>query len=176
MNSKAEIRTEIRKQYATLSETEWKERSRALYRRIINEPEYQNAKTVFCYVSIKKEPDTWALMQKIIDDGKRLCVPRCKDDGSMVAVSVEKLSELQKGLFGIPEPSTKNEIVSRNEIDLMIVPAMAADAKGNRLGKGKGYYDRFLKGRTKGIWIVTFFMCDLPTESHDIPGERVFLG
>ena len=96
MNSKAEIRTEIRKQYANLSETEWKERSRALYRRIISEPEYQNAKTVFCYVSIKKEPDTWALMQKIIDDGKRLCVPRCKDDGSMVAVVLPQFDLLTR--------------------------------------------------------------------------------
>lgn len=176
MQSKTEIRKMLSRQYAALPEIEWKERSYALCCRILDEPEYKKAKTVFCYVSVKKEPDTWHLLQKIIDDGKSLCVPRCKDDGSMFAVPVEKLSDLQKGLFGIPEPAAKIKPVSPNDIDLMIVPALAADEDGNRLGKGKGYYDRFLNGRTKGVWIVTFFMRDLPTESHDVPGERVFWG
>lgn len=176
MTTKAEIRKELRKQYASMSETEWAERSRNLCSRILSEPLYQQAKSVFCYVSVKKEPDTRALMQQILKDGKRLCVPRCKDDGSMEAVPVNDPEELKNGLFGIPEPPETVAPFQPDEIDLMIVPALAADADGNRLGKGKGYYDRFLKGRREGIWIVTFFMCDFPTEEHDVPGERVFCG
>ena len=176
MKTKTEIRKELREQYASMSDAEWAERSRFLYGKIVAEPGYQQAKSVFCYVSIKKEPDTRALMQQILRDGKRLCVPRCKDDGSMEAVPVNDLDELKNGLFGIPEPSDTIVPLGADEIDLMIVPALAADTNGNRLGKGKGYYDRFLKGRTKGIWIVTFFIRDLPTEPHDVPGERVFFG
>lgn len=174
MESKTEIRRAIRKQYTDMSESEWEERSRAIFAQITAEPAYQKANSVFCYVSIKKEPDTRVLMQKILDDGKRLCVPRCKDDGSMAAVAVRDLAELKTGLFGIPEPPETASPVSPDEIDLMIVPALAADEHGNRLGKGKGYYDRFLQGRTKGIWIVTFFIRKLPMEPHDVPGERVF--
>ena len=176
MKTKSEIRQELRKQYAALSEREWGARSRDLMLRILNEPGYQSAKSVFCYVSIKKEPDTRALLQKILHDGKRLCVPRCKPDGSMEAVPVNSLDDLQKGLFGIPEPPQEIAPVSSDEIDLMIVPALGADKEGYRLGQGKGYYDRYLKGRTAGIWIVTFFMLDFPTEIHDVPGERVFFG
>lgn len=173
---KPEIRQELRKQYAALSESEWEARSRNLCSRILNEPGYQIAKSIFCYVSIKKEPDTRALMQKILKDGKRLCVPRCKPDGSMEAVPVNSLDDLQKGLFGIPEPPQRIAPVSSDKIDLIIVPALAANKDGYRLGQGKGYYDRYLKGRTTGIWIVTFFMRNFPTEIHDVPGERVFFG
>ena len=139
MKSKNEIRDEIRQRSKSMTLSELKERSLSLYDRIINETGYQKAKSVFCYVSIQKEPDTRDLIQKILYDGKLLCVPRCREDGTMDAVPLRELSELKPGLFGIPEPPEEIVPVPAENIDLMIVPAMAADLNRNNFFRGFRY-------------------------------------
>lgn len=105
---------------------------------------WQNAKTVFCYVAYKYEPQTLALLQNALETGKTLCVPLCEEKGIMHAVKISDLSQLKIGAYGILEPPKSAQIVKPVQIDLAIVPCLGADKNKNRIGKGGGYYDRFL--------------------------------
>ena len=105
-------------------------------------PQYDNADIVMCYVSTKEEADTWWLLQKIIQDGKTLAVPRV--DGDMMEFYIlEDLNQLLSGKFGIFEPSHECELYIPKEGELMAVPGVAFDENCNRKGHGRGYYDKY---------------------------------
>lgn len=110
---------------------------------LCNYEEFKNAKVVFCYVSSNNEVDTFSLLDEIIRE-KTLTVPYCTDSfGNMICVKIDSVSELSLGHFGILEP--KNPVpFPKEKIDFAIVPGIAFDKEGYRLGYGKGYYDRFL--------------------------------
>lgn len=110
---------------------------------VLNSDEWKNAEVVFVFVSLKNEIDTSTLLLGALGSGKRLCVPRITGDGVMEAVEIKKLSELKSGKFGIPEPIQGCPSVNKEQIDLILLPCLAADESGSRLGKGGGFYDRF---------------------------------
>ena len=105
---------------------------------------YQRAACVFCYVSTPQEIDTHALLRRTLADGKTLCVPLCGAQGEMTARRIRSLDELRAGKYGILEPDAAAEELPPEQIGLIIVPALACDRQGYRLGYGGGYYDRFL--------------------------------
>lgn len=107
-------------------------------------PELRDAGTVFCFVSTVFEADTHGLIQKLLDAGKRVAVPRCKGDGVMEAYVIHSLSELCRGHYGIQEPSDAAELILPEQIELALIPALACGQDGSRLGQGGGYYDRYL--------------------------------
>jgi 5-formyltetrahydrofolate cyclo-ligase len=76
--------------------------------------------------------------------GKQLLLPRCGPGGTMTVHPVERLEELHPGAFGILEPGPEAETAELRQLDLILIPGLAFDAQGHRLGRGKGYYDRFL--------------------------------
>ena len=131
---------------------------------------YQKAQTVFLYCSTAEEIDTSHLMENALQAGKRVCVPLCTGPGIMEARELKDLAQLSPGRFGILEPPADSAPISPEEIDLCIVPCLAADTAGNRLGYGGGYYDRFL-ARTPAPAAALFagrrFLRTLPTEPHD---------
>jgi len=142
---------------------------------LFSEPSYKNAKTVFCYVSAKNEIGTHSVIEKMILDGKNVCVPFCVDGtGNMICVKIESLSELKEGFFGIPEP--KNPVpFNKRIIDLVIMPGVAFSPEGARLGYGKGYYDRFLADITpfKIGFCHKELLTDIKPEPHDIKADKV---
>ncbi len=109
-------------------------------------PVYQNAGTMGCFVGVRREIDTRPLLQNALLTGKGLCVPLCTGPGEMEMRLVENLSRLSPGTLGIPEPPPEAPVCPPEAIDLLIVPCLACDRQGNRLGQGGGYYDRFLAG------------------------------
>ncbi len=131
---------------------------------------YQKAQTVFLYCSTAEEIDTSHLMENALQAGKRVCVPLCTGPGIMEARELKDLAQLSPGRFGILEPPADSAPISPEEIDLCIVPCLAADTAGNRLGYGGGYYDRFL-ARTPApaaaLCAGHWFLRTLPTEPHD---------
>ena len=136
----------------------------------------KEANTVFCYLSLPDEPDTIPLIRWLIDNGRRVCVPYCNDrDGNMTAV-VYRQEEENFDALGLV--SSNGETVPVQEINLALVPALAFDSDGNRLGRGKGYYDRFLssgfKGVSCGICPAMRFLSSVPADSHDCPVDYVF--
>lgn len=137
--------------------------------------EFVCAKTVFCYVSLPGETDTLSFLEEILDK-KTVVVPCCTDNnGNMICVKIHSLSDLEKGFFGVFEPKEKIPF-PKEEIDIAIVPGLAFDKDGYRLGYGKGYYDRFLSGTDifkVGICQTEFFVRSLPHDKYDVKMDDV---
>lgn len=108
-------------------------------------PVWQSAQTVFAFASMRDEPDTAPLLQRALADGKQLCLPRCLpgDGGQMEMIAVNGPEELHQGRYGIFEPTGSQRAVP-SPGTLALIPCLAADRFGTRLGRGAGYYDRFL--------------------------------
>lgn len=144
-----------------------------LAQRFLALDEYKACNTVFMFVSSEIEVDTSLIMQKAFDDGKRVAVPKCKDKfGNMDFYYITSVDELEKGYYGISEPSENCEIVKDYDNGLCIVPGLCFDMYGFRLGFGKGYYDRFLenfKGTTVGLCYSKCTEHELPKTLHDKP-------
>lgn len=173
-----QTKEELRKYYFNIRKELNKKPQELVLEKLKNNSEFIKAKCVFCYVSAEKEPDTWLLLEEILKMKKILAVPKCLDKkGNMTAVEIDNLAALKKGCFGIYEPESGREI-KKEEIDLCIVPGLAFDKKGFRLGYGGGYYDRFLKnGKFYSIGLCfseTFAKC-LPKDEFDIPVDEVVI-
>ena len=164
MKSKTDIRQEIGIARAALS-PEWiVENSRELQQLLSSMQEYQDATTVGCYLSVAGEVSTVDIVSACWSDGKKVCVPaydeRCKGYG---LASLSNGTELKTGLFGIPEPVVV-EWVHLDEIDMMIVPGLAFDAHGGRVGHGGGYYDRILQQKPGLLAVAVAFECQVKDE------------
>ena len=118
----------------------------AMTQQLVALPAWRQAGTVFCFVSMRDEPDTTAILQQALVSGKRLCVPRCLpgNDGRMELVEITSLNDLQPGRYGILEPCGGRTIAALEPGALALIPCLAVDKQGVRLGRGAGYYDRFL--------------------------------
>ncbi len=133
------------------------------------------------YVSMPTEVDTYYLNEEALKQGKRIIVPYIDPEThEMIATELLSLNYLKEGPFGIYQPEGGLvKPVPLKEIDLVVVPAIAYDKKNMRLGRGKGYYDRFLAGaRPSGTKIVGlafhFQVVDvLPSDPHDKSVFRV---
>lgn len=113
-------------------------------RQILQSERWLAARTIFCYVSIHSEVDTRFLLDAALDAGKRLFVPRCHPARRMDACALDAVTALRTGRYGIPEPPRGARIAGPEEIDLALVPGLAFDRSGLRIGYGGGYYDRYL--------------------------------
>ena len=150
--------------------------SESIARQVLALSEYRDAQSVFLYLSMPTEPDTRPLLAHTLAAGKRVYVPKCIGDGAMLAVRIRSTDALQPGAYGIPEPVDCSETAFAGELDLILVPCVAASRDGKRLGHGKGYYDRFLSGcadRTVCLCFAAALSDDIPTEPTDIPMHRV---
>ena len=132
------------------------EKSRAIQSRVLALPEYQRARRVLLYLSKGSEVDTWPLLDCALAQGKEVYAPRCLErPGEMAFYRVSSREDLQAGAFGLLEPIPgRCPPLERGQGDLCLVPGLAFDREGYRLGYGKGYYDRFLAdfpGKTAGI-------------------------
>lgn len=135
---------------------------------------YINAKMVHLYVSIaeQNEVDTRQIIQFSLNNGKRVVVPRIKENHTLEHIEIQSFVDLKPNSLGIPEPEKGRE-VQIYDIDLIIIPMVAGDKNRNRLGYGKGYYDRFLKdSNAKKIGLLynlQVYPDLLPVESFDVP-------
>jgi 5-formyltetrahydrofolate cyclo-ligase len=173
---KQRLRRRIRAEMREVPESCFRMAGAEICRRVWESEYYRQAGTVFCFVSCGREPDTYPLLRKTLEDGKRLCVPLCGQEGSMEARQIHSLKQLAPGAYGIPEPPAELPVIPPQEIDLALIPCLAASRKGARLGKGGGFYDRFLAGYTGQAMLLCperFFLADLPVEEHDIPIAQV---
>ena len=139
---------------------------------------FRSAKTVFTYCSTKEEIDTYLLMRACTEAGKTLCVPRCETEpGVMTARLIHTPDALFPGKYGIMEPSADAKTVDPGAIDLCVVPCLAADSGGYRLGYGGGYYDRFLircRGNTVALCADARILPRVPHDVFDIPCDYIF--
>lgn len=148
----------------------------AIVAAILSMDAYQAAECVSCFVGTGAEVDTAPLLEDALRVGKRLCVPLCLGHGVMEMRRIRSLDELSPGTMGLLEPSPESERVQPEEIDFIVVPCLACDRQGNRMGRGGGYYDRYLPC-VHGVRVSPcreFMLQDrLPTGPHDAPIEYV---
>lgn len=168
---KASLRTQMRAKTRALP-TEYKvgaDKSIAAY--LLSLPEYQCAKTVFCFVPTAQEPNVAPVLRDALAQGKRLCVPRCLEEaGQMALCVIRSLSELSPGAHGISEPPEDAEILMSEDVDFAVIPCVCCTRGGVRLGQGGGYYDRFLAhyDHAAAMTCREKLLCeDLPIEVHD---------
>ena len=140
-------------------------------KRLFESDLWRDAGSVFCYYGTGAEPNTLPVIEKALSQGKRLALPKTEKGGGMKAMVIESMAELSPGTFGIPEPSYKTRELLPEETDLVIVPGAAFDHLGHRLGRGGGYYDRWLSGSFAVKVALTrerLIQELVPTEEHDI--------
>lgn len=179
---KDNLRKSFLKMLSHQSKAQRQKKSLAIKKKLFSAPQFKKARFVMFYVSKKEEVDTLPMIDESLKIGKRVCVPvTLKGEKKIVASEIsDRKDQLVKGPYGIYQP--KKEFikpVSTQDLDLVIVPGVAFDKKTNyRLGRGAGYYDRFLKNiphRIPRIGLAfDFQLADrLPVFSHDVPVDKV---
>jgi 5-formyltetrahydrofolate cyclo-ligase len=169
---KSALRKEIIEQTDTLPANALAESDRGIYNIITSLPEFQSARTIFSYYSLGREPGTVEIMEYALQLGKTVTLPVCFKGGIMEARAVGSLGELSESWYHLLEPLSSTRVIAPAELDFIIVPALAFDLEGYRLGRGGGYYDRFLmktQAFTAGITRECFVRETVPREGHDVP-------
>lgn len=172
---KTQLRRSIREQKRAMTEAEINARSEKLCQLFIASEAYQKAKTIYGYLPYNQEVRTVPMLERALRDGKRVAVPKCYGD-EMKFIFMEDLSLVEKGYAGIPEPIA-DEPVADDETALVLMPGLAFDPEGHRIGYGGGFYDKFLSAEpdhpTLALCYEFQMMPKLETEAHDIPVDSV---
>ena len=159
------------------------ELSRRIVGAFMSLPEYAVAETVMFYVDVRSEVRTRFDLQTALDSGKTVVVPWCNDDGELELFHLESMDELEIGMYRILEPAENLRRLPEKQVnvellDLVMVPGVGFDARGARMGHGKGYYDKLLEHAKKDTPLIALaFECqmfeDIPVASHDIFMDKV---
>jgi 5-formyltetrahydrofolate cyclo-ligase len=170
---KAALRAEMRTRIASVPPARRAAASQEICRRLLAQPVWQEARHVLLFVPLRDEPDIWPLAAAAQRSGKTVALPRFEPvvNGYEAAVVDDAACDLAPGKFGIREPAPDCPAIALNRLDLVLVPALAFDRHGHRLGRGKGFYDRLLadvSGTTCGVALDEQLVADLPVEPHDI--------
>lgn len=173
--SKEQIRREILRIRNSLPENELIGNSNIISKRVISTKEYKNSLSIGIYYSIGSEVNTFEIIKHSLGMKKAISLPRIIDSDRIVFYKIIENSfediKMTKGKYGILENSMSDSIIE--EMDLLIVPGIAFDLQGNRIGHGKGYYDRFLSQRKANYIIGLAFenqiINKIPKTEYDIP-------
>lgn len=169
---KSEIRRNIKRLRMMLSDMEKEEAASEVFAQLEKTAAFMMAQNILMYHSLPDELSTTSFLKKW-KDRKNFFLPRVNGVNLDLLPYIE--SELERGAFDIEEPQG-SELANVDDIDLMIIPAVAFDRRGNRLGRGKGFYDRLLASSraTKiGVGYEFQLMEELPSEEHDVPMDMV---
>jgi 5-formyltetrahydrofolate cyclo-ligase len=174
MQEKKDIRREILRKRIALNEEELHFKSEAICQAFMTLPGYQNTSFIYIYMDFKNEVMTKSIITNAHQTGKKVAIPRiCNNE--MNFYLLEEGQELDIGYFGIREPEESTLV--QNSEGIMIVPGIAFDEAGYRIGYGKGYYDRFLHNNQVKEKIALAFELQLvdqvPYDKHDIPMDMI---
>ena len=172
-HEKVALRNQMQVKFAALTVADVHAKSAAIWERLAVLPEFAQATRLLIYVSMGKEAETHGLIQQLLAMGRQVCAPAFDAaERRYVARTVHNFhSDLAVGQFGILEPKPgAAEFAARDPIDVALVPGLAFDETGNRLGRGMGYFDRLLPG-IGGAKIALAYdfqiLKEIPAEAHD---------
>lgn len=169
---KQAIRQSILAKLNKHSDKSIKEKTNIISGKLLSRDDYSRSKTIFLYISKKEEVGTYDIIAHSLSIGKKIYAPAIKNK-KIMACNVKKIDELKKGRFQIMEPPIST---TKNKFDMIIVPAIAFDAKGARLGRGGGYFDRFLsqaKGTRVGLAFDFQIVDKITSEPHDMRVDKI---
>ncbi len=174
-----EVKQVLRKQVLDirkgLSKDEIIERSRQIVLNIISSSEYKNAECIYAYMSVRGEVDVTSLIEAAWRAGKRVAVPKVVDK-DLIFYYIKSFEELDSGSFGIREPKAGLKEASAEDA-LLIIPGVAFDKSGHRIGYGGGFYDRYLEKHTGHFIIAPAYDFQvkevIAPEEHDIGVDMV---
>ena len=173
--NKQELRARIRAQKRAMSEEMIVEKSEALGRLFAQSEAYKNAKSIYGYLPYNQEVRTTPMLEQALRDGKRVAVPKVYGE-EMKFLYLDDLTQVSKGYAGIPEP-IEDGPVADDETALVLMPGLAFDPQGHRVGYGGGFYDKFLAkepGHPTVALCYEFQVFDaLEVDDYDIPVDLV---
>ena len=171
MSEKAELRKLWMKREAGLPEKYIAESNAGIIRNLFSLQEFHDAETILFFYSIWSEPDTHEMIRRAFDFGKTVALPKTYPKGVMTARKIKGFNELTPSRFGIPEPDESTPVIGPDELDFIVVPAVAFDRDGYRLGHGAGYYDKYLsltRAFACGVAREKMLVPCVPREKHDV--------
>ena len=172
---KQTLRAHIRAQKRAMTNEQIEEASVRLGALFVESDLYKQAKTIYGYLPYNQEVRTVPMLQRALDDGKRVAVPKCYGD-EMRFIYLDDLSAVEKGYCGIPEPIA-DEPIADDPTALVLMPGLAFDPQGHRIGYGGGFYDKFLASEpdhpTLALCYAFQMQEHLETEEFDIPVDCV---
>jgi 5-formyltetrahydrofolate cyclo-ligase len=181
METKKEIRKHMLFVRSSLSDETVKSKSELIFQKVLQTPEYEEAHNVLLYADYSHEVETGKIFMDAIKRGKRVYYP--KSDGltnTMEFYRVTSLDQLENGYKGIREPKEVESLryrLNRREDTLIIIPGVAFDTAGYRLGYGKGFYDKYLANKRQISTIALSFsdqiIDEIPHDSHDIKMDKI---
>lgn len=141
---------------------------------LIKEKEYR---IVHCYISMTEEFSTWPVLEYCLSNGIKVYAPKTLKKRQLQHLELKSLDDLERGLYGTFHP--KNDNSYEGNFDLIIVPGLAFDKQGNRLGYGGGYYDQFLSTQAKAIKLGVFYpfqeVLKVPVETYDVTLDLIMV-
>ena len=176
---KDNLRKEIMKIRNNISKTEVLEKSNQIKKRLFESDEFKEATTILFYVSYDNEVYTHDMIKECLSDDKLIVVPISDKENKILILSkLESWDDLNIGAYSILEPEKETiKEVSIDDIELIIVPGVAFDEHGHRIGQGMGYYDRLLRNSTKALHVGLAFefqiVDEIPKNKHDIPVDKI---
>jgi len=190
-NDKKILRKEILAKRKDIEKVEKEKMDQNILEQFHDSKFYKEATNIFVYISYDSEINTRLMINKALKDNKKVYVPRTEfETRIMDAVEIKSFDNLIKSNYGILEPSKNEPCINPNELDLIVVPGVAFDRNGGRMGYGAGFYDRYFKKITKdNIERITklalaynFQVLDkVPMNEQDVPvdfiiTEKEFIG
>ena len=172
---KKELRARIRERKRAMTESEIDGKSAILGLKFRASALYAQAKTIYGYLPYNQEVRTVPMLQQALRDGKRVAVPKVFGE-EMRFIYLDDLTAVEKGYAGIPEP-VEDGPVADDATALVLMPGLAFDPEGHRIGYGGGFYDKFLEREpnhpTLALCYEFQMLPHLETEEHDIPVDTV---
>lgn len=176
---KKALREKYKRIRRSMPEDVKRSKDKAILEKITALPAYKSSRLLLTYVSTDIEVDTLGLIGQALNDGKTVAVPKCEDNkGNMTFYEIHSFDDLEPGYFSVLEPVPKKcrAIMDFNGA-FCIIPALAYDRSGYRLGYGKGYYDRFLSAHPELFKVGIEYCCCMETSlihgHFDVPSDIV---
>lgn len=179
---KRRLRKELRQELALLSPAERKLESEAVLKKLVSHPRFKKAKSILSYIALESEVETGPVIEAARADGKRVYAPLIDQKrGGIQMIEIEGLEGLRPGSYGILEPAyDPKRIGDPKDLELALIPGLGFDREGGRLGRGKGYFDRFLKSAQQAYKIALAFRCQvvdrIPRGPMDETVDEVVIG
>lgn len=174
---KSSIRRTMLAQRRSLSEKESRSASLSIQHSFLETEEYHHARGIVVYASIHKEVDTEEIVRAAFVSGKKVAFPAVVHHG-LVFREVTEISSMKRGIFGIMEPCATGRNFDLDEADIVVLPGIAFDLNGHRIGYGKGYYDKTLhrlegNGRLIGLCYDFQLVERIAGEPHDVKMDLI---